>query len=96
MDNIYKIKNTNKIIRSNRQDIKNAKPKRLMSDIRALFEIKIPEISEITKTAEENNKMFADSLSVLTENDIVLNQAARNVKKPPSISCAMLFLLFLS
>jgi sortase B len=88
MDNICKFKlktaGTINIINKNgteRHDIKNAKPKRFMSDIFTLFKIKAPELTEAEIKGE--SKMFSDSLSVMTEDDIILNEVARNVKKPP-------------
>ena len=75
---IYKLKNQEIINITDRKSAKSKlSPKRFMSDIRALFKIKAAEIPE------DESKMFYDSLSAMTENDIVLNDAAKNVKKPP-------------
>jgi len=79
MDKIYKIKSVQKTKNQDISDRKNVKPKRLMSDIRALFRIKAPE----TIIIEDESKSFYDSLALMTENDIVLNEVAKNVKKPP-------------
>jgi sortase B len=57
--------------------MKNAKPMRFMADINAPFKIKDP------ATAKEGGNAFYDSLAVLSENDIILNEAAVSLKKPP-------------
>ncbi|MCL2096399.1 MAG: class B sortase [Oscillospiraceae bacterium] len=84
----YKIKNSNKTQKSMNPGVKN--PRRLMSDFNAagLFKKREPEIID-------EGKAFYNSLAALTENDIVLNETAVNIKKPAVdvVRYAALFIL---
>ena len=61
-------------------------PKRLISDVKTLFK---------AKERHEETDVFFSSLAAMTEHDIVLNEAAQNVKKPQA-DLMRYFMLLLS
>ena len=87
----YKIKSVQKNIQ-NGINAKNTGTKiplrRFMADIRAHF-------TDKTEGSESGGNIFYDSLAVMTQNDIVLNETAKNIKKPQT-DVLRYFMLLLS
>jgi len=61
-------------------------PRRSVADVKTLFK---------AKERPEENEVFVSSLSAMTENDIILNEAAQNAKKPQA-DLVRYFMLLLS
>jgi len=92
----YKVKNIQKTNRGGENIFSGFKPARYMADIKAQFEYKNkPEKEKDEKEEDDEPNVFFDSLKTMTPGEIVLNEAARNAKKP-SFDFVRYFVLLVS